>query len=647
MRTLAGLVLFFVTSADPAGAYVRMKAGSNPAAWPYGQQIQYQIDSSMRAGITNESGEFNIVPGSDAFAAVQAALDTWNAVPGSAARFSPLLEAASGTVGRLDGANVVGFAQTKSTLSVVGGALAVTAVYYNVVTGEMVDADIIVNPAYSYSTKLARGAFDIQSTITHELGHSLGAAHSPLRSAAMYAYAAPETTRARTLSPDDASFVVDAYPATFKDPEIGHVSGQIACPSETCRPAPSVMLFDASHNMLLQTTADTAGNYNFRRVAPGSYYLFVDPYLPDYRSIEDIDPAWSPAIYGGAQSPQVIDVTAGSDITASLAVQPVTLLVDQFIAGDSYVGATLHSGYPGSLAIFAKGDLGDFKESDVLVLGSGVALQPDSLDVYSDGGYSYVGCTLDVPSVTTQSTAVVAVRQGDSIIFAPGISILPDGPAVTPSSVLNAASFESGPIAPGEMLAIGGYRLGPAEGVNFEDARSAGVNVSIGGFDAPVLYADDTVLRVQVPYELSGSASAAITVHKGDAVAEDVLTAVAAAAPGLMHAAFNEDGTPNSDMTPAARGSVVSLYGTGQGPVDPPLASGQKASPETPSTIPRLQAYIDGTAADIKAAYMVPGAIGIFRVDVVVPRSVASGSANVKLSIGKMETMMSDAVVIR
>jgi len=100
-------------------------------------------------------------------------------------------------------------------------------------------------------------------------------------------------------------------------------------------------------------------------------------------------------------------------------------------------------------------------------------------------------------------------------------------------------------------------------------------------------------------------------------------------------------------MTPAARGSVVSLYGTGQGPVDPPLATGHKASSETRSTIPGLQADIEATAAEIKAAYMLPGAIGIFRIDVVVPRSAASGSANVKLSIGKVETMMSDAIVIR
>jgi uncharacterized protein (TIGR03437 family) len=43
-------------------------------------------------------------------------------------------------------------------------------------------------------------------------------------------------------------------------------------------------------------------------------------------------------------------------------------------------------------------------------------------------------------------------------------------------------------------------------------------------------------------------------------------------------AAFNQDGTLNSAANPAARGSVIQLFGTGLGPVDSPPPAGQVPS---------------------------------------------------------------------
>src|SRR4029077_531724 len=56
---------------------------------------------------------------------------------------------------------------------------------------------------------------------------------------------------------------------------------------------------------------------------------------------------------------------------------------------------------------------------------------------------------------------------------------------------------------------------------------------------------------------------------------------VSAASPGLFAfnssgqaAAINQDGGINSASNPALRGSVISLYGTGLGPVSPPAPDG-------------------------------------------------------------------------
>jgi uncharacterized protein (TIGR03437 family) len=213
---------------------------------------------------------------------------------------------------------------------------------------------------------------------------------------------------------------------------------------------------------------------------------------------------------------------------------------------------------------------------------------------------------------------------------------------------VNAASYERMAIAPGELVSISGYRLGPSEGVGLGDASAAGVHVSIGGVDAPVLYASDEYLRVQVPYELAGKDSTTIQVRYNDASAEDVLADVLPAYPGILFPVLNDDGTPNGTRTPAARGSLITIYGTGQGVVDPPVPTGEKASPDTKSLIADAAVEIEGVAAEVKAAYMVPGAIGIFRIDAIVPKSVgAGGYLTLKVSAAKVAVEMTNAIFVR
>src|SRR5690606_38918967 len=62
--------------------------------------------------------------------------------------------------------------------------------------------------------------------------------------------------------------------------------------------------------------------------------------------------------------------------------------------------------------------------------------------------------------------------------------------------------------------------------------------------------------------------------------------AVATASPGIFTAsqngqgaalALNQDGTVNGPSNPAPRGSVVTFFGTGQGPTNPVIANGEPA----------------------------------------------------------------------
>lgn len=642
---IVGLVL---AASNAASAYTREKTpGSTPVAWFSSGNIQYQIDASVRSGAKNSLDEYTVVPGSDPVAAIQAALDTWNSVGASRARFAPVQAGGSATLGRADFNNVIGFANSAALTSAVGDAIAVTAVYFNTRTGEIVDADIVLNPEYRFASKLAYNAFDLQSVVTHELGHSLGAGHSPLPSATMYAYGGQETTTERTLTADDLAFLVDAYPTNPADPSTAAVKGKITCPAGTCDPVPSVLFFDAGAGNLIQTTGAGTGDYSIPRIPPGTYYVFVEPYLSEDETLNDVSPTWGAGIYGGAQSPQTIDVPAGSTIVTNLTVQAPKLLTMFFSAGDLYSGESIHSGYSTSFQLAAQGRTQTVHPEDVLFFGGGMKLIADSLDSFASDKISGIFFDFDVASAKRRSTAVIAIRQGDAVVLAPGITILPDMPAALPSDVLNAASYDPGPIAPGELISLAGYRLGPPDGIGPGDARAAGIAIQIGGVDAPILYASDGYLRVQVPYEVAGHDSAVLHVQNGDAAAEEILAEVSAASPGIVLPIFNEDGTPNGRRTPAARGSVVTMYGTGQGVIQPSLPTGVKAGSDTKSVIPDVSVEIDGTPAEVKAAYMVPGAIGMFRLDIAIPQGVAGpGPLALRLSIAKIAVDMDGAISI-
>ena len=104
------------------------------------------------------------------------------------------------------------------------GSIGVTTTTYNSRTGEILDADIELNDvSYNFSACTPPEAgcivsYDVQNTITHELGHVLGLDHPPTSQAGaseatMY-YSAPRgETKKRDLEADDEEGLCFIYPA--------------------------------------------------------------------------------------------------------------------------------------------------------------------------------------------------------------------------------------------------------------------------------------------------------------------------------------------------------------------------------------------------------------------------------------------------
>jgi uncharacterized protein (TIGR03437 family) len=166
-------------------------------------------------------------------------------------------------------------------------------------------------------------------------------------------------------------------------------------------------------------------------------------------------------------------------------------------------------------------------------------------------------------------------------------------PRISAGGVVNAASGRGDAVAPGEWLSLYGAGLGPAapEGADSPTHGLAGTRVFFNGLEAPIGYASASQLNVVAPWGIEGMAAVDIEVQYEGAMSNTLSLSVALAAPGVFAAAWNEDGTVNSASNPAARGSVVTLWVTGQGQTVPAgsdarrVWSAEVARPRQPVTI--------------------------------------------------------------
>lgn len=100
------------------------------------------------------------------------------------------------------------------------GALAVTVTTYTKSTGSILDADIIVNGKYRFRKLVGEQeqkedspvAYDLQNTLTHEMGHLMGLGEDYEHTyATMYAYTEPGEVKKRILSAEDLSALQTLY----------------------------------------------------------------------------------------------------------------------------------------------------------------------------------------------------------------------------------------------------------------------------------------------------------------------------------------------------------------------------------------------------------------------------------------------------
>jgi uncharacterized protein (TIGR03437 family) len=213
-------------------------------------------------------------------------------------------------------------------------------------------------------------------------------------------------------------------------------------------------------------------------------------------------------------------------------------------------------------------------------------------------------------------------------------------PFLTSNGIINGANLLNAQLTGGSLISIFGVDLATkteqASGFPLP-TNLGGATVVIDGKIAPILYASGGQINAIVPASASAGPSGVI-VRTGFGQTRSVGFGLAQAAPqafvigdghGLI---LNQDGTLNSADNPAAPGSIVSVFFTGVGPVDPPLPDGRPASSVNLSwSTSEYAATIGGQTVHVSFMGLTPDFAGLAQANLVVPE--LSGNAPVSLTI--------------
>jgi uncharacterized protein (TIGR03437 family) len=162
-----------------------------------------------------------------------------------------------------------------------------------------------------------------------------------------------------------------------------------------------------------------------------------------------------------------------------------------------------------------------------------------------------------------------------------------------------------------------------------------------------LLFVSPTQINAIVPYEMASAASASVVVGLSGVPSASfpiqiVATAAAIFASGQngsgQGAILNQNSSVNNAANPAAKGSVVQIFGTGEGQVKPAGTSGCVTGFTPPFAMPvatPVTVTIGGLPATVSYAGEAPALVcGVIQVNAQIPPTVGSGPQPVILTIG-------------
>ncbi|HEV2199433.1 MAG TPA: hypothetical protein VGR73_06415 [Bryobacteraceae bacterium] len=197
--------------------------------------------------------------------------------------------------------------------------------------------------------------------------------------------------------------------------------------------------------------------------------------------------------------------------------------------------------------------------------------------------------------------------------------------------VVSAADLVARAVAPGSLISILGAQVAA---------------VRAGDVTVPVLSATPGGSQLQVPFDVRGNSLALVGTNTTGAGAGASLVfaplPVAAASPAIF---VGPDATPMlldaesgillDAMTPAHSGGRIQILAAGLGQVTPDWPAGFAAPAENPPRVAgAVHAFLDRTPVEVTRAVLAPGYIGLYLVEITVPKIVNYGPAELYVDVG-------------
>ncbi len=213
------------------------------------------------------------------------------------------------------------------------------------------------------------------------------------------------------------------------------------------------------------------------------------------------------------------------------------------------------------------------------------------------------------------------------------VKVLAGPKAASITSVVNAASGESGGVAAGSLVSIQGLNLagGVTQGLAAQGAwpfSLGGVSVSLAGVQLPLYYVSDAGVSLYVPPSVPvGAATLSLTSSTTDTAAVSVVAAQPAIFPGAILLAGT---SVNATTTAVHAGDYIEIYCTGLGP----LATYGNLQ----WTVTTPQVFVGPVSAPVIFSGRAPGFLGLNQVDVQVPAGLAAGAQPVTILLGGLHS---------
>jgi uncharacterized protein (TIGR03437 family) len=232
-------------------------------------------------------------------------------------------------------------------------------------------------------------------------------------------------------------------------------------------------------------------------------------------------------------------------------------------------------------------------------------------------------------------------------------------PACITPAVLNGATLNSQGqvVAAGEVVSLVGNGIGPATGVAYQGGLAprtlGGVQVFFDGIQAPLLYAQSNQVNAIVPVEMSTQSSSRVTLQYQSTTFGPFTQQLASFDPGIFRwspgtssqaAAINQNGTINGPANPAPAGSIVSVWGTGLGPLTTPCSDGDPNIDAADFLAANYSTLINGSS-NIPVPYSGGAPLllcGVMQINIQIPAGTPSGNFGIypeaEYSSGNLKT---------